>query len=202
MSSGKRAAETDGLSRAPNSQRSSAKSGRFKLLRNLVICTMALAFLVGCDCAEEVVKTHQEAFETLKKKVLSDPGYLKELSAVGADESIFDNVQIVPRHLAAKQNLSDYPCNRPKKYSTANGTEENAVRGYNIYIKTYEIKKANCDNCWDLVMLSALIERCSGSISRVRITRRPSWLKGMKPDGTWWKDGDEGPQCGPAFDYP
>lgn len=183
-----------------NSQHSSGQNGHYKLLRNIVICTMALVFLAGCDCEDPVIKTHQEALEALKKKVLSDPEYLKQLRAVGADESIFDDVQAVPRRLAMRRGLSDYPCNRPKKYSTYVPASMHSLGPVKIediiieQINTFEIIKSSCNKCWNLVMISARITRC-GRLYHIDIRSNPT-------PSIATEAGRKREQCGPAYDYP
>lgn len=168
---------------------SSDRNRRFKTIRNIAVGAIALVFLAGCEgCPEVAFRTHKEAYEALKKEVLAN--HLKELKDIGADESIFDNVQIItPRTYESKLGLSDHPCNRPRKYSTITG-QQNKNGDYIIdYVKTFEIMKGACDKCWDLVIVSGIVSRCGDVYVRMRRNPTPKFGPGLE-------------QCGPAYDYP
>lgn len=129
-----------------------------------------------------VVETHQQAFDLMKQEVLSK--HMDKLKAVGADASIFENVDM--------DVSDDWPCNKPTRYSTAYRTDYDGV-----FVKLFENRRGSCAECWDLIKVRSDVSR-NGNVYEVKIDKRPSWKRSVNADRTWKKPGDVGEQCGPV----
>lgn len=151
------------------------------LVGAIVLCIVVF-LSAQYEKSDVVVETHEHAFDLMKEEVLSK--HFDKLEAVGADESIFENVDM--------DVGDDWPCNKPARYSSAYRTDFDGV-----FVKLFENRQAACVSCWDLIKVRAEVSR-DGRVYEVTVEKRPSWKRSVNADGTWKRPGDAGERCGPV----
>lgn len=156
-----------------------------KILPIFPLATLLL--LTACSEEKSTVTTHEQAFELVKREVLTK--HMDRLVAVGADASIFEDVDM--------DVGDDWPCNKPKRYSSAYKTGSSG----GIHVKIFENVEGKCKDCWNLIHVGAHVFG-DNKIYKLKITKRPSWQEYFKQDGTPRRLGDEGDQCGPVDSKP